>query len=211
MTKGDHSIALKILSYYIIFFPSIDVCSVYPLVIHTIVNNIYTVIFGKDTSQDKGWKLMIIQKSMKFVLAFLPIVIALFISNLVYVLKYAGLAGFFVLIVFPITLQLSSQWVCYKTFNFLSSTENQKDYGLSNSTAIQGKRVDEETTLIGGQKKGFKQSIIDFFFSRRAQKISQTPYSTFLSHPLFVVAISCLSTVFFGLTLVSLAIPHPKT
>ena len=211
MTKGHHSIALKILSYYIVFFPSIDVCSVYPLVIHTIVNNIYTVIFGKDTSQDKGWKLIIIQKSMKFVLAFLPIVIALFVSNLVYVLKYAGLAGFFVLMVFPITLQLSSQWVCYKTFSLPLPTKNQKDYGLSNSTDIQGKKVDEETPLFGGQKKlGFKQLIIDFFFSRRAQKLSRTPYSTFLSHPLFVVAISCVSIVVFGLILVSLAIPHPN-
>ena len=122
-THKHHSTALRILSYVIILFPSIDVCSAFPLVVHTTVNNIYTVVFGRDTSQDTGFKYCLIQRLMKFVAAILPIGIALFVSNLVIVLNYAGIIGFFIAFFFPVVLQLSSQWVCQKTFCYLLDDE----------------------------------------------------------------------------------------
>ena len=224
MTKGHHSIALKILSYYIIFFPSIDVCSVYPLVIHTIVNNVYSVIFGRDTSQDKGWKLILIQVSMKFVVAFMPIAIAMFVSNLVYVLKYAGLAGFFIVLFFPIVFQLTSQWVCFKHFRCLrdermsvkpeEGEEIRKNFSISSSASSSLPKEeytvqDERTMLLSNDQKqeAIGSMVKEFFFSLRAQILSQTPYSTFLSHPLIVTIIGCFAMVCFVMSLVSLSVP----
>ncbi len=235
MTTGHHSIALKILSYYIIFFPSIDVCSVYPLVIHTIVSNVYSVVFGRDTSQDKGWELFFIQISMKFTVAFLPICIAMFVSNLVYVLKYAGLAGFFIVLFFPITLQLSSQWVCYRTFAYLLysvdpitetslgydevdngtfdtgkmavSADNSRNGLFPDGYSVQGSKEEKRSLLEKPQRReDLKSVIVDFLFSFKAQKLARTPYSTFLSHPLIVVVMAIGAAATFVLSVVSLSV-----
>ena len=48
ITKPDNHLGLRILAYYLIFFPSLDVMSAYPLVVHVLVNNIYIIITGKD-------------------------------------------------------------------------------------------------------------------------------------------------------------------
>ena len=50
--------------------------------------------------------------AMRAVVAILPIVCSLFISNLVYILKYGGLVGFLTVFFFPLALQLASQYVC---------------------------------------------------------------------------------------------------
>ncbi len=41
-TRPENSLALRILSYYIVLFPTLDVISVYPLSNHVICNNLYT-------------------------------------------------------------------------------------------------------------------------------------------------------------------------
>lgn len=48
IAKPDNHLGLRILAYYLIFFPSLDVMSAYPLVVHVLVNNIYIIITGKD-------------------------------------------------------------------------------------------------------------------------------------------------------------------
>ena len=47
-TRSGNHLGLRILAYYLIFFPSLDVMSAYPLVVHVLVNNIYIIIIGKD-------------------------------------------------------------------------------------------------------------------------------------------------------------------
>ena len=210
--------AIRVLSYYIVLFPSIDVCSVYPLVVHTIVNNIYTVIFNRDTSQAKGWKHRLLQLLMKFIVAILPIVVALVISNLIYILKYAGLIGFIV-IFFPINLQLSSQWVCYKTFSYMldkpdgdstkkksrSTTENKSD----NSIEMQDMIEDEDALLLNEEdNKSTRTRVFEFLFTRKNAFLYMTPYSTVLSYPLSVIIISTLAYTCFILSIVSLFV-HP--
>ena len=79
--------ALKVLSYYIILFPSLDVVSVYPLLVLTIVNNLYTVIFCKDTSQvTNSWGTFFVRLLLKFIISLAPILVAMAISNLFVVL-----------------------------------------------------------------------------------------------------------------------------
>ena len=101
--------AVRALSYYVVIFPSIDVTSAYPLVIHTIANNIYTTLFCRDTSRkSKTPKLdFLLLLVIKFISAVLPIAAALFVSNLIYVLKYAGLIGFFISFFSPLLSSLA--------------------------------------------------------------------------------------------------------
>ena len=212
LTQSSHSIPLRALSYYIILFPSIDVCSVYPLMVHTIVNNIYTVVFGKDTSQDKGRRLCLIQLSMKFVIALLPIFIALFVSNLVYVLKYAGLAGFSIALFFPIILQLRSQWMCVNRFHYMLDIDNlhrpvqspshdsktlpfEDDHDIQNEIA---------PLLKPSEKKRFLEQLVLFIFTGKDSVLYYTPYSTVLSYPVVVIIVCFLSIMFFLLSVASL-------
>ena len=169
----------------------------FPLLIHTIVNNIYTVIFGRDTSQTIGWKHRIIQVVMKFVAAMLPIVVALFVSNLVYVLKYAGLLGFFISLFFPILWQLTSQWICFRC-NIVSNRKRDSAKGFSN----------EDTPLIRNiaAPESIGKSVCRFLFTYEKMHLYKTPYSTFFSHPLCVIFVLILATVWFVITIMSLFI-----
>ena len=219
MTSPVHSIAIRVLSYYIVLFPSIDVCSVYPLVVHTLVNNIYTVIFNRDTSQAKGWKHRFLQLLMKFIVAILPITVALVVSNLVHVLKYAGLIGFTAFF-FPIFLQLSSQWVCCKTFSYMldkpggystkkksrSITENKSD----NSMEMQDMIEEEDALLLNEEDNNTStmKRVFEFLFTRKNASLYMTPYSTVLSYPISVIIISILACICFILSIVSLFV-HP--
>eukprot|EP00731_Ephydatia_muelleri_P006574 Em0003g822a len=116
LTKPGHHVALRALSYIIILFPTLDVISAYPLVTCSMVNNLYQVIMGRDTSQRKHSYDGLILVAMRAVVAILPIVCSLFISNLVYILKYGGLVGFLTAFFFPLALQLASQYKCVKVF-----------------------------------------------------------------------------------------------
>ena len=206
MTYHEHTKAVRVHSYYIILFPSVDVCSVFPLIIHTIVNNIYTVIFGRDTSQVAGWKHRLLLLLMKFISALIPIFLALFVSNLVYVLKYAGLTGFFIAFFFPIVFQLSSQWVCCKTFSYmtgddLASSNHECCTSLLTNSLIQGRK--EDMPLLMSKNK---IRIHQFFFSRKNSYFYTTPYSTICSYPLCVLFIAFLSFICITLSVASLFI-----
>jgi hypothetical protein len=54
ITKPGSHIGLRILAYYLIFFPSLDVMSAYPLVVHVLVNNIYIIITGRGSFREIG-------------------------------------------------------------------------------------------------------------------------------------------------------------
>ena len=83
------------LSYYIILFPSLDVVSVYPLLVLTIVNNLYTVIFCKDTSQvTNSWGTFFVRLLLKFIVSLAPILVAMAISNLFCSLELCWFNGF---------------------------------------------------------------------------------------------------------------------
>lgn len=171
----------------------------FPLLIHTIVNNLYTVIFGRDTSQSRGWKHRLIQIGMKFVAALLPIAIAMAVSNLVYVLKYAGLLGFFISLFFPMLWQLMSSWACFKE-GVVPEAEVGSPDRLPNQ--IQ----EEKAPLLGGTQSAATTGsrVYQFFFTYKEMYLYKTPYSTPLSHPLCVIFFLVLAIVCFILTVISL-------
>lgn len=169
--------------------------------IHTIVNNIYTVVFGHDTSQAKGMKHKLIQLGMKLVASVLPIAIGFFVSNLVYVLKYAGLLGFFISLFFPMLFQLSSQWVSCKLFYSDKSPAQRANNVAAQST------IQEKIPLLPNKKaapSSKKQFLFEFLFTLKYSECYKTPYSTPLSFPLSVVVFFFIAVICFGLTVASL-------
>ena len=114
-TKGVNNIFVKIVSYFIILFPSLDIISAYPLVVTTLANNVYLVLMRRDTSESVlNWKDRIGKLIFRFVFAFIPLIGALFISNLVTVLNFAGLFAFAMLFFLPILCQFQSKRLCKK-------------------------------------------------------------------------------------------------
>jgi len=173
------------MAYYIVLFPSLDVCSAYPLGVITISNNIFILLSGSDTTllyQHKYGKLMLI--TLRLVCAVLPIIGSLFIANLVFIIKYAGLLGLFICYFFPIVLQLRSQYVCHQTFNSAIP-----DHHLP---------VNEELPLLAGSRN-VKNSGLGW-----KEETYYTPYSTVFSHPIIVVIFAVVTMIICGLVVTSL-------
>ena len=196
------SIPLRILTYLIILFPSLDVCSAYPLVVFTIVNNLYSVFMGRDTTQrvhSYEWAIILV---MKVVFAILPIIASLFVTNLVYVLTYAGLMGFFICFFFPTSLQLASQWKCNKVFGALCEAYTPKHRSHSNKD---GAKVEEEEEPLLGN--GHIQQRLPCH-SPNHNPIYLTPYSSqVLSHPVAVCIMGGFGFCLFAFAVASLQYP----
>jgi len=108
---------LRVFSYCVVFIPSLLVCSSYPLGVHAVVNNIYTVLTGQDTTiraSNRCYRLL--QLVLRFFAAVIPIICAFLVSNLVTVLQFGGIFAFAIIVFFPTALQLQSIRVCKKTF-----------------------------------------------------------------------------------------------
>ena len=169
----------------------------------TTVNNIYTVVLGKDTTQHKGWRYTLIHLGMKFLAASLPIGVSLFVSNLVVVINYAGLIGFFICFYFPILLQLRSQWVCQETFSKTLNNTNMCIQGEGNDS---GYDVPETTPLLPYSSEPFIKRLSSFLCGKGAPCYT-TPYSIpILSSPIVVIITGVITASFFVITFVSLII-----
>ena len=186
---GNHP-AMRALSYYLIFFPTLDVMSAYPLTVVCITNNIYMAMTGRDTSKKSSWKYdWILRLAMRFVVAVVPISLAFGAANLVFILQYAGLLGFAICFLFPVVLQLRSIYVCNKLFGQYTFSKEGKN--VSSGT------INTETDTLLGRKGGGKATHLHYM----------TPYSNVvLSHPIFVVLVACFGFSFFVLSFVSLFI-----
>ena len=187
ISKPGNHLGLRILAYYLIFFPSLDVMSAYPLVVHCLVNNIYIIVTGRDTSEAGKWKLdWLLRLVLRLVGSITPILAAMGMANLIYVITYGGLSGYIVCYFFPAILQLSSIRACKKKFSaYLSPPAMSSDVYQS----------DEKTPLSAHQnRRGFCNN-----------KSYMTPYSIpVLSHPLFVAVMTGIVVVIFGLIVASL-------
>ena len=201
--SNEVHLAIKIISYIIVIFPSIDVCTVFPLVVLVIVNNIYTVVFGRDSSEDSRLTSFFIRLVMKFMVALMAIVVAIGVSNLIVILTYSGLISFLTSLIIPCFLQLRSQWVCRKMFG--KASEKQPSHELHE---VNGK------TAVGGSGDSVPLLPQDSRHSPTPPCCSEkgnytTPYSSFLTHPVVVVFVGIIMIVCFFLSVVSLFVP-PK-
>ena len=179
--------------------------SAFPLTIHCIVNNIYIILTGQDTSQPPRWKYdWIFRFILRFVAALIPLLAALGIANLIYVLKYAGLVGFTIALFFPAVLQLRSIYVCNTEFG-------PHNIMADHAVNINGEVTDHEgTPLLDKQVKNLELSgVLEFHRDKRSSYM--TPYSCgYLSHPMIVLVIVGIGFCLFILAVTSLGVGPQK-
>lgn len=191
LTHAGNPLPLRVLSYYLIFFPSLDVISAYPLVNICSVNNVYMAITGRDTSEPPKWKYdWILRLSLRFIIAVLPIMLAFGAANLVFILKYTGPVGFGICFLFPSVLQLRSMYICNKMFGQHRDPSTEKDsQPLINKK--EGKNVSKWRLCL--------------------REYNTTPYSNVvISHPIFVVLIGYFGICFFVTSFISFFIGPDK-
>ena len=134
----------------------------------------------------------------------LPILIAMFVSNLVVILNYAGIIGLFIAFFFLISLHLRSQWVCRQTFWFILDKNKMNAYGYNSTYSS-----NENSPLLGAQqstnkKPTFAVDLIEFLFTTRNSVLYKTPYSMFFSYPIVVLGIALISFMTLVFTIFSL-------
>ena len=206
LARAGNSPQLRVLSYYIILFPSLDVISAYPLTVHCIVNNIYMVLTGNDTSVHPTWRCdWLLRFTLRFSAALLPLLAAFGVANLIYVLKYAGIVGFGVCFLFPTVLQIRSIFACIKRYDIKKppqigmSDVNRSD--TSPESVSEGSSNAEKSPLLKEKLKSDKRPLY------------MTPYSNVvLSNPIFIMIISVFEVCLFVLAFASLFFePHKKS
>ena len=126
LTEPNNSPQLKALSYYIILLPSVQAVSNYPLNIHPLANNIYS-IFVKPATCRRNYKQKCNQVLMfliRLFVAVIPISVLFGVSNLVQVVQYSGVIGFVLGFLFPTALQLQSIRVCKRNISWWAYKED---------------------------------------------------------------------------------------
>ena len=174
-----------------------------PLMVHTVVNNLYIIIMGRDTSKPiphkYRWLEFSFQICLRVIVAILPILAAFGIANLIYVLKYAGLMGFNICFFFPTALQWRSIEVCKSKFT-------------QNCISVSGTHEKESLLKTAKDSSVSKQSLLSIKQVNGEGKRMRymTPFSSkIFSHPVAVGLVGLVGVVFFLLTLASLAV-HPE-
>ena len=183
--------------------------SAFPLTIHCIVNNIYIILTGQDTSKEPRWQCdWLFRFILRFVAALLPLLAAMGIANLIYVLKYAGLVGFTIALFFPAVLQLRSIYICNRKFS--PPAKHTVD-------EINDSKVTEGTPLINSSEETSEadKSMLELSgvleFHRNKWSSYMTPYSMgYLSHPMIVLVIIGIGLCLFILAVTSLGVGPQK-
>ena len=198
---------LRVLAYYLLLFPSLDVVSAYPLMVHTVVNNLYIIIVGRDTSSPPSkrykWADFALRITLRLIVATVPILAAMGVANLIYVLKYAGLMGFCICFFFPTSLQAMSIYKCKKMF-----VPNQFSVSGSHGSEEQRSLLSPRTDEILSDK----HSLLSTRTLKGKEKLStyMTPYSNrFSTHWLVISLVGVLGVCLFILVLASLGV-HPS-
>lgn len=217
-TRPGNAIALRVLSYFLILFPSLDVVSAYPLQIHVVVNNLYILITGHDTSKKPKFRFdWLLRIFLRFVVALLPILAAFGVANLIYVLKFGGMVSFIGLF-FPFMLQLKSIYVCKKRFSrFHISVSGSHSPTKQDSGDEGGNDVKMELKKNGGEispsldtKKESLLLAAKDMKGKEGQVLYMTPYSNFIiSHPWFGWGVGVVGFCLFVIAFSSLFV-HPS-
>lgn len=96
---GEVPYYARVLAFFIVLFPAIDVASAYPLNAYTLGNNIMSAYYGREMyKHDKiRWKLNL----FRLIAAVPPIFAALFESRLEFITDYTGLTAFGLAFIIP--------------------------------------------------------------------------------------------------------------
>ena len=182
-THPGYHLAHRMISYYLVFFPSLDVLSTFPIMAHIQVNSIYHIITGHDTSEKPKYKYdWLLRLLLRFTAAILPIAAALGLSNLAYVLKGGGFLGL-ACYQAAFLLQVRSIYVSKRVFG---------RPGSANSNLVRSRNGGTGSSALLKSKQCLKNGEVEASTSYKATKweandkhLYMTPYSfTFFSQPL---------------------------
>ena len=207
-TGANSNIAVRIVSYFIILFPTLDTISAYPLGVIINSNNIYSVLMCRDTSEAmKTWKDRIGKLLFRFVIAVTPLIGAIFISNLVTVLKFAGLFAFLILFIFPILFQFQSKRLCIQKLEnseYVSTIFENHDVSVGTESHISDQPVSPRRHKSPSHRRtAFNNQFLKFLFDVEAR----TPYSGWYSNNLVLIIISFVALICIGLAIMSVILP----
>ena len=177
-----------------------------------VADNVYLALFCRDISQEKGWKPTLMQLVLRLVIALVPLVMAMFVTNLVYVNKYAGLIGFFIGMACPVVLQLRSQWVCREKLasviaigtEIMNHSDDVADQNDDNDVASQQTNPFLKGSTVESNNSSSIRKFLTFFLYFQDSVLYRTPYSTVLSYPLSVFFFSILLVILFLFAVASL-------
>ena len=185
---------MRILSYYILLFPTLLVVSVYPLGLMNISNNVFVCLLGKDTADPRNtWASYSFLLLLKFFAALIPVLVAMGVSNLVTIFKYTGIVDFLISVGIIILLQLHSQWVC--KHKFTAALKNHVELPHSSN----GDR-DGNQNFDGDSKE--RDLLVPSHV--KPSHLYMTPYSNVFSYWPAVVIVTAVCFVLFGLNLFSI-------
>ena len=175
---NSESLAERIIAYIIVIFPSIDLCSLFPLLTVTLGNNLYSVLEGRDTSitelarGENNTKRKILYR---IIICLTADVLAVFMANILKIVKVCGIFSFLIVFVFPALLQYKSRRKCKRVFG-------RRDKRTEHAHTIRGWYND----IPRKDSSHIKQS------SRIRTSSSETPYSSIFSSSLCSILIGCL-------------------
>ena len=141
-------------------------------------------------------------------MATIPLAAAFGVSNLIFVLKYAGLLGFGVCFLYPTILQLASTYVCIKEFGQTNARDSSEE-----STELEQKSQNDELSSVSEEAKGKQEREEKSpLLKERPDKDTKrrfymTPYSNAVtSHPFFVGTIAVIEAFLSVLAIASVFI-----
>ena len=204
----ENPIYLRAISYCILFIPLLIIASVYPLNVHPMVNNIYTVVLGHDTSKSpRNIRYRLLLLMLRFLVALIPILLAFGISNLVTVAQFTGLFAFLVIFFFPTVLQLQSIRVCKRRFRDVHvHIQMVRNISSTFSDSECGKDGDKGT--VNSSMEVVLHSL-QFTQSRDESSLYMTPYSSrVFSRPIGVAMIGVIALLLFFLSIASVIVQH---
>ena len=176
--------------------------------VHCMVNNLYLIITGRDTSKEAHWRYdWLFRFILHFVSAILPLLAAMGIANLIYILKYAGLFGFAIALFFPAVLQLTSIYSCNKTFHVYARIPPTEKTPLIIQSEVPIEYSFKFRRMV--RKVVYGLGLLEFRKENRESYV--THYSRgFLSHPLFVIVVIFIGFWLFVMACTSIAISPQK-
>ena len=202
----DNPMYLRIISYCVIFIPPLLAFSAYPLNVHPMVNNIYTVVMGLDTSKSpRNIRYRLLLLMVRFLAATIPILLACGVSNLVTVRRYSGPLVFAISVFFPTALQLQSIRVCKKKFQDVHVRLHMVQNAVHDSGEGYDKlcNKDEATT----SSTEIVLHSLQFTQPQNESSLYMTPYSSqVFSRPTAVTIIGAIGLLLFLLSIANLFI-----
>eukprot|EP00118_Oscarella_pearsei_P011319 m.75267 g.75267 ORF g.75267 m.75267 type:complete len:308 (+) comp35935_c0_seq2:1060-1983(+) len=125
-TEPEHSSLVRTYAYFLLIYPSIDLCSTFPLIV-SVGSNVFLALI-QDSGIAVSGKLPVV---CRFCFATVPLIGSLYIANTMMASEYNGLLLVFLVFVIPPLLQICSKKKCLKIFKAQQLQNNETSYLLS--------------------------------------------------------------------------------